>query len=156
MHLNTLLTDKKILWCIHDQANLMDISHHQVSILTNRYDQYLQSEAVGLPCTFSDFTFDALTSHQDLVVFALAKEKAINHHIIGSFFEKFPATCQLLITGEKNQGIKSLVKSIKATGASICEFKDKVEGKKTHFYLIDNNPSQPFISDLPDYHRLFT
>lgn len=156
MHLKALIENKKTLWCIHDQAWTIDIPLEQVAVVTNRFDQHQRAESLGLTSHFSDFCFGELSLDHDILLFSLAKEKAINHHLIQAFFQSFPKTCQLIVKGEKNQGIKSILKAVKATGASVGEYKEKIGGKKTTFHIVKNNPKKAFRTDLPDYHTFFS
>lgn len=82
-----------------------------VHVFSNRYDINQSAAAAELNSTFNDFDFSALEPHSfDTVLFRVSKERASSHHIINQAAKLLKPNGQLLLTGEKNDGLKTYVK----------------------------------------------
>lgn len=100
---NTLLiADENSL----DNAVITD--HHNLTIVTNRFDIYQQFKQQSVNCYFSDFDFtDFVSASFDQILYRVSKEKPIVHHIINQAANLLKNKGNLVLTGQKNDGIKT-------------------------------------------------
>ncbi len=79
-----------------------------LSVICNRYDIYHQFVAARFDCRFTDFTQgDIPNDSLKQVFYRISKEKPIAHHIINLAYRLLQVGGELVLCGEKNQGIKS-------------------------------------------------
>ena len=133
------------LWCLTESAELPEHLGAGDTVITNRYDLYQRIHTLDIRCFFNDFEFNqlpALESYSTLIL-PVAKEKAINLHIITSFFSHFGKHAALIIEGEKQQGLPSLEKLLKTSGAKFSKSKGSGKTKllKVAHTAIDFPPS---------------
>ena len=84
----------------------------QVDIVSNRYDIAKQAQHAGLPARFNDLNFDDFEDHSfDSVLFRVSKERASSHHVINQATRLLKHKGRLMLSGGKNDGIKSYTKS---------------------------------------------
>jgi len=106
------------LW-LADENTLGDIEliaacGHQLRFISNRCDVDAGLRALNLDCTFNDFDFAGIENNSlDCVYYRVSKEKPVVHHIANQCFEKLKAGGKLLISGQKNEGIKTYFSKIK-------------------------------------------
>ena len=82
-----------------------------VRVFSNRYDIEKSAQAADLDTVFNDFDFSALEPHSvDIMLFRVSKERASSHHIINQAAKLLKPNGQLILTGEKNDGLKTYVK----------------------------------------------
>lgn len=74
--------------------------------VSNRFDIYQQLIDQGLQAQLSDFEHCCFEG-VDRVLFRVSKEKALVHHVLNSARAQLPVAGQLLISGYKNEGIKT-------------------------------------------------
>lgn len=79
----------------------------RVHLLTNRYDLAQQARSLGMGCDFNDWHF-ATDSRYRHIYLRICKEKPVNLHLLHQAFPHLEESGQLIISGEKNDGIKSL------------------------------------------------
>jgi len=98
-------------------ANIPD-----VHALTNRCDVATALSAYNIPTHLSDFDFDAAgdDAWRD-VVFRVAKEKALVHHVINRALERLAPGGRLWLAGAKNEGIKTYIEKAAARAAGSCD-----------------------------------
>lgn len=106
----------KLLWLAdehHHEAVFEALASYpsQVQVMTNRYDVYRTAEAIKLPVHFCDWVFDRNTFY-DAIALRLCKEKAVNKHIFAQALPLLTPRGQLLLAGEKTEGIKSYCKGL--------------------------------------------
>lgn len=96
-----------------------------IVVLSNRYDISQNALAASIDITFNDFDFSALEPHSfDSLLFRVSKERASSHHVINQAAKLLKPNGQLLLTGEKNDGLKTYVKQA-------CKlFSDKTAAEK--------------------------
>jgi 16S rRNA (guanine1207-N2)-methyltransferase len=83
------------------------------TVLTNRRDLADQAERRGLPCHFCDFDFSSWPAHSlDAIAYRISKEKAVVHHIANSAAQRLVPGGRLVLTGAKDEGIKTYAKTI--------------------------------------------
>lgn len=97
-----LLADEHFIDCLIPGLN------PDLTVITNRFDVH-QHLAPGLKdCQFSDFDFSHLPEQQfDWVLFRVSKEKPVVFHVFNHAAKLLKPEGQLVITGEKNDGIKT-------------------------------------------------
>ena len=97
------------------QTNWTDLASRcqcELHIISNRYDVAQQAEAAGLSVTFNDLDFSHLENHYyDGILFRVCKERASSHHVINHAFHLLKPQGSLLLSGNKNDGIKAYVKN---------------------------------------------
>lgn len=106
-------------------------AQRSIQIFSNRYDIERCASAANLDSVFNDFDFSALEPNSiDTVLFRVSKERASSHHIINQAAKLLRPNGQLLLTGEKNDGLKSYVKQA-------CKlFSDKTTAQKHGAYYL--------------------
>ena len=126
-HANCLiLTDEN---GVHDLVDLQRLStHHQITVISNRYDVAEKAKAIHINTHFNDFhvadhlftenpTTEASATEKsnDIKIFAyrVSKEKPVTHHALNQLLTLTDHNSLLLVTGKKNDGIKSYVDNIK-------------------------------------------
>ncbi len=109
------------LWCINENSDFSEVSLFPGNVLTNRYDIYQHLTAQDITCYFSDFSFSEIPNPERFTQlhFHIAKEKAVNLHIIKSFFHYFQPESTLIMIGLKQEGILSLIKFIQEQGIPV-------------------------------------
>lgn len=80
-----------------------------VTIVSNRFDSYLDAQQAGLPAFFNDM--DLLACGRDFrsIVYRISKEKALVHHIINASKAALQGDGQLFLIGGKQEGIKTYI-----------------------------------------------
>ena len=82
------------------------------SLITNRFDIRQQCEALGLACRFNDFDFSHFPADSfSQIGFRIAKEKSLTHYLINNAVRLLAETGTLLLSGGKNEGIKTYGKN---------------------------------------------
>lgn len=98
-------------WPNTSWANINNLTQCNINLVSNRFDIARQANAAGLQCQFSDWDFSGFPDHSmDTVLFRVSKERASSHHIINQAARLLTAGGTLMLTGEKNDGVKSYVK----------------------------------------------
>ena len=89
-------------------APLHLLLEQDISLVTNRFDVGEQAHAAGLNYHFSDFDFSSLTDNSfDQLLYRVSKEKSVTHHIINSAQRLLKLEGNLVLAGEKNDGVKT-------------------------------------------------
>jgi len=92
-------------------APFASLKNKDLTVLTNRYDVYQNAQKAGLKSIFNDFIKDNLEQHHyGLVCYRVSKEKPVTHHIINIAFDLLASNGELILVGEKNDGIKTYTK----------------------------------------------
>lgn len=78
----------------------------QLTLVTNRFDVAQQAGQQGLQCRFSDWQFADAGPYKRIFL-RICKEKPVNLHLLRESFRLLPQHGTLVISGEKNEGIKS-------------------------------------------------
>jgi len=98
------------LWVLdeHGGGPGMPVPNSQVVVLSNRVDVTEEMRAAGWAAQFSDFDFSSWpVGGLDAIFFRVAKEKPVVHHVINAAAERLAAGGRLLLSGGKQQGIKT-------------------------------------------------
>ena len=80
-----------------------------LDIISNRYEQVQAAKKTGLNAVFNDFEFP--DKYYDFIAYRISKEKAVIHHIIQQAGQHLISSGQLLLSGYKQEGIKTAIKS---------------------------------------------
>ncbi len=144
------------IWCADE--NIADFIPHRFkgTIISNRYDIYENLKKHDLPCHFSDFNLTEIETAQkpEQIIFRVAKEKAINHHIVSSALALLPSNGKLLLLGYKNEGIVSLTATIKSHYN--CQVNVKKHKKQLHSIEVISSEPQSVSLNSDIYTTLQT
>ncbi len=121
-------TTGRRLWIADEQVDAAAAARAPAGVvaITNRCDVQALLRARDIDCALSDFDlgtcFDQGESSAepfDVVVFRVAKEKAVVHHVINTALQRLRPGGWLWLAGEKNDGIRTYVdKAAAYAGAS--------------------------------------
>ncbi len=137
----SLDVDKKLLWVVDenitaDEIIRMSTVRTQLNAITNRFDIYQQLINRDIDSRLSDFDFSNYSANSfDAVLYRVSKEKPVVHYVINSSAILLKANGQLLLSGYKNEGIKTYVdKASKYLGEAI----DKQKGSNSALLVAIN------------------
>ena len=78
------------------------------TLFSNRHEIAQSAEQAGIETVFNDFDFSALAAGSfDSILFRVSKERPVSHHIINQASALLKDGGQLLLSGEKNDGVKT-------------------------------------------------
>ena len=78
------------------------------TLFSNRYEIALSATQAGIESHFNDFDFSALDPASfDSILFRVSKERPVSHYIINKASELLKPNGVLLLSGEKNDGVKT-------------------------------------------------
>lgn len=80
-----------------------------VTIISNRYDSYLDAHQAGLTAHFSDMDLNAFAGAFRCVIYRISKEKALVHHVINAGKQALQSDGTLMLIGGKQEGIKTYI-----------------------------------------------
>lgn len=147
--------DKTCVW-IADENAITHISQlaaykKHLRLLTNRYDVHQQALDHGIQSNFSDFDFSIYKDDNIAAFFyRIAKEKPINQHILQQVNQYLVSGGQLLITGEKNEGIKTIFKQ----ASDIFSIEKPLKKESSAYWGILNKTNNIQVDDQSNYHQL--
>ena len=82
-----------------------------LTVVSNRYDLAQQAISAQIETTFNDLDFNHLeTNSFDGILFRVSKERASSHHVINKAVGLLKPKSSLMLSGSKNDGIKTYVK----------------------------------------------
>lgn len=148
----SMASSGKILW-IADEQNGAALSAltpwaSELTLLSNRYDVAQQALQLGLEAQFSDWVLCGNACF-DSIYLRVCKEKGVNLHLLRLARSRLAAGGQLILAGQKNEGIKSLAKYADAL------FDSSTIKKHGNAYIVTLQSSAPAPSlDLSDYHQV--
>lgn len=138
------------LWCLGENTAAPSDSAFKGLAISNRYDVYQQLRAMGLNCELSDFDFSAVADNSiDHAIWRIAKEKAVNTHILYSLLHTLSQEGVLHLLGYRNEGMDSLVKLLQTQTDSRIE---RYKLKKQLQHIVVHKPSRSELSS--DYAQL--
>lgn len=80
----------------------------QRTLFSNRFEIAASAEQAGIETCFNDFDFSALEHASfDYLLYRVSKERPVSHHIINWALKLLTPQGKLLLSGEKNDGLKS-------------------------------------------------
>ncbi len=113
------------------ESPLSLLQRAELTIVTNRYDLQQRAQAEGFNCLFNDFALDTFAEGSfNQVLFRVAKEKPVAHHIINQARRLLPDNGTLCIAGAKSDGIKTY------TEKAGCYFGDLRKAEKHGNYYL--------------------
>lgn len=121
-------------------------------VVTNRIDVCTKARALGWPCEFSDFRFDALTPRAGRALYRISKEKRVVEHVLQSLWALLPIGGELRCAGYKGEGIKTFAKR----AAEAWQSEPVLERGHGNLHLYSFTKSGPEAMPLneADYHAL--
>lgn len=139
-----------LLWVADEQVDRAAAAAAPVregwSALSNRCDVAALLRARGLPATLADFDFGALPEPAPAhVLFRVAKEKALVHHVINRALELLPAGGCLWLAGAKREGIKTYLDKAAQRAGGNCNS----ERSGDHWLGVITRGAQ-LLAPLPD------
>jgi 16S rRNA (guanine1207-N2)-methyltransferase len=114
-----------------------------LQLLTNRYDIAETFKAQGFSVNFSDYDFDQLIRF-DRIVYRISKEKLLVHHCINRGLEQLTGHGQLILVGNKQDGIKSIVKN----AADCYQLNTKAEKHGSSYVAHLSKPAASHLGEL--------
>lgn len=79
-------------------------------VISNRFDTYQALKQRGFNIRLNDFDMSSIpVQHFDCIYYRVSKEKAVVHHIINCAAEYLNVNGCLLVSGYKNEGIKTYI-----------------------------------------------
>ncbi|UTW44475.1 class I SAM-dependent methyltransferase [bacterium SCSIO 12696] len=122
-------------------------SNTNIRLLTNRYDIWQQAQAAGLSTHFNDFDTSIFQiGHFEKIVYRISKEKPVVHHLINSAFDLLAQGGELILGGEKNDGIKTYAKK----AGSYFQVAPHIEKNGNNYTVYIRKESNDFSSKLDD------
>jgi len=100
------------LWIADEQVDAGAVARApaDIFVITNRCDVQALFRARDIDCALNDFDLDAFGAEPfDLIVFRVAKEKPVVHHVINAALQRLKPGGWLWLAGEKNDGIRTYV-----------------------------------------------
>lgn len=98
-------------WQASDWLTAVSYGQRQTTAISNRLEIAQGAEIAGIDCQFNDFDFSAFRQNSfDGILFRVSKERASSHHIINQSLRLLKPRGTLVLSGEKNDGVKSYVK----------------------------------------------
>ena len=83
----------------------------ELSLLTNRFDIFQQAQTAKLDVHFNDFDTRIFESGSfQRICYRVSKEKPVVHHLINRAFDLLANDGELILSGEKNDGLKTYAK----------------------------------------------
>ncbi|MBU3070058.1 methyltransferase [Aestuariicella sp. G3-2] len=100
--------------------------HDNLKVITNRYDVYQDCLRRSFDIRFNDYDLSHIEdSSVDQIVYRISKEKLVVHHLINEAFRTLKPGGKLIISGEKNEGVKSYIsKAGKLLGENVSAKKN--------------------------------
>lgn len=136
------------LWLVDENIGLGELSRIRanpaITAISNRFDVVQLMLEQGINCRLNDFELGDDLVGFDQVLFRISKEKALVHHIINRSPACLRPGGEVLISGFKNEGIKTYIKKAEQYLGSIA---DKTRGEKTaqlaRLALTEEAPGEP-------------
>lgn len=154
---------------LHSLANLQQSSNgHHITVVSNRYDVAEKAKAMHINAYFNDFNISdnpaiekstienqSIKKDTGIKIFAyrVSKEKPVTHHALNQLLTSIDPNSLLLITGRKNDGIKSYIDNLRKIFKLEGELKKHGEDYLATLRLASTkNTTEPFtnISRLND------
>jgi len=108
-------------------VSLRALPTDNIALITNRFDLNEQAISAGFNSKFSDFDFSGFADNRfEQILYRVSKEKLVTHHIINNARRLIRSGGNLVLVGEKNDGIKTYTD--KAGHYFGCKTKPKKEG----------------------------
>lgn len=151
--------DRPTLWLADENAlsalQYADIQAHKyLHIATNRYDIYQLAIDKGISVEFNDFTLNELPFAPQRIIYRISKEKALTHYLFNQAARLLATKGELLISGKKQEGIKTYATKLKEHFACEGQLKKSSSdyyGRFTHFTHQVNINDQHYAELQPPF-----
>jgi len=105
--------EERLLW-IADENALHGLAAAapaaNITLISNRFDVARQARELGFVAQFSDFDFTPLAGNSiRTAIYRISKEKPVVHHIINEAWRVLAPGGELVLSGLKQEGIKSCI-----------------------------------------------
>lgn len=98
-------------WYSVDWSAVCNARGKSPQVVSNRFDIAQAAQTAGLKSAFNDFDFSHYPKRSlDGLLYRVSKERASNHHMINCAQRLLKAGAILILSGQKNDGIKTYVK----------------------------------------------
>lgn len=114
------------LWLVDENISLpLPAALPKIQAITNRFDLFKHLQQSGWNSHFSDFDFSHLPRHSlSRILLRIPKEKPLVHYLINQATELLKDQGELLLIGDKSEGIRSYSKRAKERlGGQLSETK---------------------------------
>lgn len=141
------------LWCLGENTPVpKQISYKGIAI-SNRYDVHKQLQSLGVNSQLSDFDTHTIADNSiDFALWRIAKEKAINIHILHELLHKLSEHGELHLVGYRSEGMDSLLKLLQTQSDALI---NRHKLKKQLQHIIVHKPKRiDFSSDYTQLQRL--
>lgn len=105
----------KTLWVADE--NLLNTrlnANPAVTVIVNRFDLFNVLKQQDWNARFSDFDFREIAAHSiDSLIYRVSKEKPVVHHVINEAIRVLKPGGQLILAGDKSEGIKTYIDKAK-------------------------------------------
>lgn len=125
-----------------------------ITIVTNRYDSYLDAHQAGITAHFNDIDLKAFSGQFNSLIYRISKEKAFVHQVINSSRDVLAEAGQLSLVGGKQEGIKTYIdKATQYVGPVISQ---ENGDQSTRLATLLRSPlaAEENVLDDKDYRRL--
>ncbi len=96
------------------QGAVSGLNSNTLQALSNRIDVANKLNQQGLACTFNDVDLSIFTQPFEQIIYRLSKEKAVIHRVMNQAYQQLSDTGELILVGQKNDGIKRFAKNAEA------------------------------------------
>jgi 16S rRNA (guanine1207-N2)-methyltransferase len=91
-------------------TKLLEHSSCSITVISNRFDIAEESKSASISTYFNDLDFSDLELRSfDGILFRVSKERASTHHVINQSVSLLKLGAPLILSGEKNDGLKNYV-----------------------------------------------
>jgi len=110
-------TDRSTLWLADENAldtlKALDNNGQSLHIATNRFDIFQLAQHKRFSTEFNDFALTKQDSYPQRILYRISKEKPITHHLLNLAAEQLQSEGELIISGQKQEGIKTYADKVK-------------------------------------------
>lgn len=129
------------LWIVDENLpveSMVGLQHpERILAMTNRFDTARHLKNIGVTARLSDFDFDSEEQQTyKRIVYRVSKEKLLTHHCINQALTHLEAEGELILIGNKQDGLKSIVKN----AAEIYGLKNNTKKVGSCYRAVFNKP----------------
>jgi len=105
--------NERLLWIADENALhglALVAASANITLISNRFDVAQRARELGIAARFSDFDFSSLADDSiRTAIYRISKEKPVVHHIINEAWRVLAPGGELVLSGLKQEGIKSCI-----------------------------------------------
>lgn len=121
-----------VLWVIDEQTDVASVipslKRLKAHAISQRVDQVKLLASNGIKATLNDYQLDDSVGY-DAILMRLSKQKALQNHVLNQVPRCLNTDGCLLISGAKNEGIKSFVKPLSAVATNVWKNRGKQQNE---------------------------